>query len=737
MNPQRLLEMGLAEVAVRGRQEVSKWRERITPARKDNGQFDLISTRLASERCLAQIQARARQGDVTGAAEMLLNRFRESSAGRFFEGVVSDDTPNVLATRVSWARDEVVTAAEAVCQRRFDLLGYRGLFFGDPVDWHLDPISHRRAPLVHWSRLDLSDSAMVGDEKVVLELNRHQWLVRLGQAYQLTGDEQYAQAFKVYVRKWMQANPPGLGINWASSLEVALRLISWCWALFLFRNSPVLSPQFFATMATGIWAHATHIEKYLSTYSSPNTHLTGEALGLFYGGILFHELRGADRWRMLGTRILTAEIERHVLPDGVYFEQSTCYQRYTVDIYLHFLILASRNGLTIPAMLGERVQRMLDFLLAVRSPGGSMPQIGDADGGSLLPLASRTPDDFRGAFSTAAAFFDRSDYAWAAGGLAPETVWLLGAGGAKAFHAASPCSPEASPSRVFADGGYVVMRSGWDPHAHHLIFDMGPLGCPISAGHGHADLLSIHCSVFGEPYLVDPGTYCYSVDPEWRDAFRGTAAHSTVVVDGVGQAVPAGPFKWEVRPRAQLHRWQSSEAFDFADASHEAYCRLSDPVRHRRRVLFVKPRFWVVVDDLEGAEVHALSLRFQLAPMEVELETDLWAKAYGPGGRALFIRPFATVQLKGQVHKGQVAPIEGWISPNYGQRVPAPLLTYSAVARLPLRIITLLQPMHDALAPLPNVSPLLSDARGPLGITLRNTGETLRFDNLNPILEQR
>src|SRR5713101_8866728 len=83
------------------------------------------------------------------------------------------------------------------------------------------------------------------------------------------------------------------------------------------------------------------------------------------------------------------------------------------------------------------------------------------------------------------------------------------------------------PSSLFADGGYVVMRSGWQRDAHHLIFDVGPLGCPLSGGHGHADLLSLQCSVFGEPVMVDPGTYCYQGERAWRDRFRGTAVHST------------------------------------------------------------------------------------------------------------------------------------------------------------------------------------------------------------------
>lgn len=703
MRLRRLLGMGIAEFVCRGRQEASKRFERL-------GLMPLATP------------------DLDRDAAAFLARFRQVGPSRFFEGAVREAAPNVIERQMPQALDEAMAAAEAVCQQRFDLLGYRGLFFGNPVDWHLDPISGRRAPLVHWSRLDPADATAVGDMKVVWELNRHQWLVQLGQAYALKGEERYAELFAGSVRRWNVANPPGLGINWVSSLEVALRLIAWCWTLALFRRSQVLSAALFSSMLSGILAHATHVERYLSYYFSPNTHLTGEALGLFYAGILFPELPGAKRWRTLGARILVEQAERQVLPDGVYFEQATAYQRYTVDIYLHFLILAARSGVAVPGAVGERVQRMLDFLLALRRPDGSIPQIGDADGGWLLPLATRAPDDFRGVFSTGAALFGRQDYAWAAGGLAPETVWLLGAGGAEAFGALRPSLPARPASRLFADGGYAVMRSGWEPNGHQLIFDVGPLGCPVSAAHGHADLLSIQCAPFGEPLLVDPGTYGYTAEPAWRDFFRGTAAHSTVMVDGLGQAAPAGPFRWQMRPRVRLRRWLSSQTYDFADASHDAYCRLADPVVHRRRVLFVKPRYWVVVDDLQGAAEHQVELRFQFAPVEVTVDPALWARARGPGGRGLLVRPFAAVPLKGEVHEGELDPIQGWVSPDYGQRRPAPVLIFSTVVRLPLRIVTLLLPTEDVLAPPPAVIPLAGEGAGPTGLLFETTRESVCFD---------
>jgi len=646
---------------------------------------------------------------------------------RFFQGPAGAAAWTRVAARWPAACEDITRAAEQICNKRFDLLGYRDLSFGDPVDWHLDPVSGRRAPLVHWTLLDPLDVAALGDSKVIWELNRHQWLVGLACAYRLSGDERHAAAVAGFIGEWIAANPPGVGINWASSLEVALRLMSWCWAAVLLLGSKALAEEFFATLFASIRRHAVHVERYLSHYFSPNTHLTGEALGLFYAGVLFPEMREASRWRRLGARILVEQIDRQGLPDGVYFEQSTCYQRYTIEIYVHFLVLASRNGIRIPDPVAKRVQQMLDFLLAVRSPDGSMPQMGDADGGWLLPLTARAPDDARGVFSMAAAFFGRADYAWA-GGATPEVLWMLGPAGLDALDSLPQSPPAGLPSKLFADGGYVVMRTGWDAEAQHLIIDAGPIGGPPSSGHGHADLLSLQCSAFGEPFIVDPGTYCYTSDQGWRDHFRSTAAHSTVTIDGRDQAIPAGPFAWHSHPGARLRRWLSTEEVDFVDAEHDAYRHLPAPVIHRRRILFVKPRFWVIVDDLDGSMEHRIDLRFQFAPIGMTLEADLWARARGPRGHGLLVRPFAAVPLKGEILEGCLDPPRGWVSHHYGQRHPAPLLVYSAVAMLPMRVVTLLWPTEDAEASLPLVRSPEGDGPGLDGLLFESTQQRIRFD---------
>jgi hypothetical protein len=606
----------------------------------------------------AEIAGRGRQQALTWADRLGGGARPRTPAGELDPSALAGAAdPRTAARAAGLAPDAcaaTVAAADRALEGRFDLLGYEDLWFGDPIDWRLDPVSGVRSPLVHWSRLDVLDRAQVGDSKVPWELNRHQWLVGLGQAYRLTGDEKYRDAFHATFGHWLAANPRGRGIAWASSLEVALRLIAWCWAAALFGEAP-------EGMAESAADHAVHVERHLSTWYAPNTHLTGEALGLVYAGLVLPDARRAGQWRALGARVLADQMERQILADGVHFERATCYQRYTAEIYLHALILGVE-------LSRPRLEALLEFLLWTRSPDGAMPAIGDADGGWLLPLARRSPDDLRGVLSTAAAILGRADLAEAAAGLAPETVWLLGPD----VEAPTREAP-AGGSRLFPDGGYAVMRED----AHRLIFDVGPLG---EGGHTHADLLSIQLAAFGEPYIVDPGSYCYSADPAERDRFRGTAAHSTLTVDGRGQAEPARLFHWRSRPQARLLCWDE----DVAEAEHDAYA----PVVHRRRVLFDRSSLlWVVEDELDGEGEHRVDLRFQLAPLRAEL-VDGWCRVRGNGGHGLLLHTFSEAPLASELS-------QGWVSPDYGRRVPAPLLTHSVTAALPLRLVTLLVPLED------------------------------------------
>jgi uncharacterized heparinase superfamily protein len=631
-------------------------------------------------------------GDPATALQIL----RNTAAHRFFSGAGDEDTCALLRERFPEHCGMVVAAANAIVA---------------PMPWHRP------------------DGNAAADPAIAGEPNRHQWIVRLAQAHALTRESRYAEACVAAIDGWLAEHPTEVESTFANSPETGFRLVSWCWTLLLLRHSPDVSGLWVTRVIAALRQDAIHVERSLSDYCPPPTHLTGNALALLYAGTVLRELPEAARWRDIAVRVLTVESQAQIGPDGVHFEQSTCFQWYTADVYLQFLVLAAGTGIEVAPAVAERVVRMFEFILAIRRPDGTIPAIGDSDGGSLLPLAPRAASDARGRLAVAAALFGRADFAWAAGCAAPEVAWLMGGAGVRMFDSLHATAPAIAPSRVFPTGGYAVMRTGWQRDAHQMIVDVGALGCPVSSGHGHADLLSIQCSIFGEPIIVDPGTHCYGGDSKWRDYFRSTSAHSTVVVDGVSQAEAAGPFGWRRHPRVRLREWHSTPEFDFLDAEHDGYTTLPDPVTHRRRVIFVKPGYWILVDDLAGTGRHEIDLSFQFASADVRLGAHPWARAATPAGPVLWISPFPSAPAQPALKCGDPAPTQGWISPEFAHLSPAPMLIYTFAVALPWRIVTLLLPDRQGLSMPPAVRPIYDDGGLPQGFVFERPRRVVRFDD--------
>jgi hypothetical protein len=686
---------GLAELRVRGAQALAARAERaglssLARAPSDEGFFRLLAAPPA--------------GPAPADADAWLEHFRLRQSPRFFAGFRDEATTRgLLRSRFAAAAAAVIGRAERVLEGRFDLLGLRGLSFGSPVDWHLEPLAGMRAPLVHWSRIDFLDPKISGDKKVVWELNRQQFFQTLGRAYWRTGDERFAEGFARYASEWMEANPPKLGVNWASSLEVAFRAISWLWALHFFRRSPRLHPHFFLRLSKFLYLHARHLETYLSTYFSPNTHLTGEALGLFYLGTLLPEFREAARWRETGRRVLLAELDRHVRADGVYFEQATYYHRYTTDFYTHFALLERENGEGPGARLASKLTALLDHLMFVARPDGTTPFVGDDDGGRLAQLDERPANDFRAALSNGAALFHRADYKFAAGGAAEETLWLLGPGGVADFDALEARAP-AERSRAFRDGGYYVMRDGWSGDSDYMLLDCGPHGAEeIGCGHGHADALSFELAARGRALLVDPGTYTYTGAREERERFRSTAAHNALTVDGQSSSAPGeGAFRWARVARAEARRWIASERFDFFEGAHDGFARLDPPVEYERAVLFLKGDYWVVLDrvrprgpgpDPPSGGAHLYETHFHFAP-DAEASIEEHGGAFCVRARAAC---GAGLEILAPRADGAWERREGWVSRCYGAREAAPVCTRSLTTTRPFDSLVFVLP-HGAAA---------------------------------------
>ncbi len=608
----------------------------------------------------------------------------------FFASSDASERADMVRTNLPAESAAILQEADNICEHRFHVLGYHDLSFTLAprldIDWHLDPVHGKRAPLEPWFKIPFLDFAIVGDHKVTWELNRHQHLVALAKAWLLRGDEKYTRELIAQWHQWMEANPYPLGINWGSTLEVAFRSLSWIWVDQLLAGSPTCE-AFRAELKPALAFHGRYIERFLSTYFSPNTHLLGEAVALFYLGTLYPQMPRATEWKRSGWEIVLHEAGRQVRPDGVYFEQSLHYHVYALDFFLHARLLAARNSMAIPAAYDGVLDRMLAVVAAL-SQSGPAEGFGDDDGGRLWNPRRNSTEQLTDPLAIGALMYSQE---FGSAQLTEEAIWLFGDQAVNKL----PSSPRRSPpkSRAFPDGGLYVLADS-EPCTQTMMVDAGPQGIGRS-GHGHADALSLRLTMDGRRWLVDSGSGVYiSNDLADRNAFRGTGAHNTMRVDALDQAVPSEPFSWTHIPSPKTEDWIAGNTFTYFVGSHDGYCRLADPVLHRRHVLKITGGPWLVRDIALGRAEHELEVRWHFAPdLDVQSASQERIQVLRSGA---VNDEFGLILLIPEETAWKAEISRTLLSPAYGALQPAPLLRVHAQVALPAELATMILP-HRAV----------------------------------------
>ncbi|MGE3508403.1 MAG: alginate lyase family protein [Vicinamibacterales bacterium] len=603
----------------------------------------------------------------------------------------------VLAITGAWpeAPARARALAEPLLKGQHALLGYPSLDFGWPPDWHLDAVRQRRSRREFWRDVPYLDHREP-DHKVIWELNRHQhWLV-LGRAWWLTGDARYRDAALVELSHWMSSNPPLQGINWASMLELSVRSLSWTWALHFFVDDREDERPWLVDLILGLDRQLEHVERHLSHYFSPNTHLIGEALALFVCGHVLPQLAASARRVQTGRSILIEAIDRQIEPDGGHCERSTHYHRYTLDFYILALLVARLTDDPARDRFGDAVARLAEAARLLADDEGRLPHIGDDDGGVLFPVCGRAADHIDASLATAAGLTGR--HGLLISRPAEEVYWLLTAPSLRPCLASVERRPPslAPRSGALASTGYFVSRSRGRAHA---VIDAGPHGF-LNGGHSHADALSLTLTVADRPLLVDTGTGTYTADAAMRNRFRATAAHNTVVVDDRPQSDPAGPFHWHRIARAQPLHWYSNPYFDYFEGMHDGYA----PVIHQRHLLMLHGQLLIVADCLDGPGHHRVDVLWHIHPAwQATLE-----------GAHVSLRtsdvriPLASTLQPPTIFFSDDRSGLGWYSPMYGRVEPLTTLRYTAEMTGPFWCCSVFgldpaDPVH-AIRPLPFTS---------------------------------
>ncbi len=330
--------------------------------------------------------------------------------------------------------------------------------------------------------------------------------------------------------RWVAENPPALGDGW-EPYPVSRRLVNCVkWS--------AMGNELPAPMHASLAVQARWLDGRLE-YHLLGNHLFANAKALVHAGLYFDGAE-SNRWFSRGMSILEREVREQVLPDGGHFELSPMYHCSILEDLLDLINLLRAHGRSPPTNWTERAADMLCWLHFMSHPDGEI------------------------------AFFNDAAF-----GIAPEPNDLA----AYASRLGIPIrAPAEEPLVLLSDSGYARLRAG----QAHLICDCARVGPDYMPGHAHADTLSFELSLAGQRLFVNSGTSRYGADEE-RKRQRGTAAHNTVVVDGVDSSEMWAAFRVARRARPRIHAAATTSDSVAIEASHNGYRRLRGRNEHRRR----------------------------------------------------------------------------------------------------------------------------------------------------------
>ncbi|MDX2358771.1 heparinase II/III family protein [Dietzia sp. PP-33] len=468
-----------------------------------------------------------------------------------------------------------------------------------------------------WWQIDIRTDQRLSDVKFVWEAGRHRDLVVLARAAVLDPDGVWMNHLIEMLERWVAECRPERGVNWYSSLELALRAIAWAQVIALVGDG--IAETLRGQLDHQLMASARHIfvELPYTVSSMKNNHLLGDGLGLVVLGMMFPEQ--GKRWRRIGDRLMLAQLRRHMHSDGSMIEDSLSYHRFVLEM------------LAVRQLLGGapvEIERALEgaglHLVRLGVFDGPVPQFGDWDEGRVLA-------DSASAGSTAGS-------AWAALALSGYEVPAerFDEYDELAWYVTSKGDGHELPRRErdWVRAGDFIRADSDD---RRIWFKTGS-----GQSHQHADVSSVWILEKGRWLVQDPGTGTYNGPLQIRNGFRTSAAHPVWVPVGEDQLQPHRAFRWLRSVSAT-----GSYAVHVGDCTaflsvHNAFAKTHGRVA---RVILVASSGVTVVDA-------------------VEYPGGSWTMTLPLGNSAIQDEFFGLGEIA--PHVGEESPWRGWRSPTYG-----------------------------------------------------------------------
>jgi hypothetical protein len=557
----------------------------------------------------------------------------------------------------AWKRGDKVAACEALLvfyrtgdqsswYRRLDVEGSdRHVQWADEIlaDKYTGMRQTGKVPRTKAGHLDWACDGPLGDFQFrLIALHRHRCLMALAGAWKRTGKKAYLARIDQDLRDWLTAAEGQAAPFATKHLEPANRMPRWARIFFALQQEDAFRPATRLLMLASIPVHGDYLLKNTGRYN----WVTMTQLGALLAGVCWPQFKRADAWRSRSLATLNENAKRSVYPDGVQKELTASYHMVSLGRYQQALDLLHDAGLKAPEPFVATVRQMWAYTAGALRPTGAMPLNNDSDTMDLRkPLRER------------AKALDMPTWLY---------VVSNGSEGKK---------PGDPPSRVYPWAGQLISRDGWGAAAQWSFFDFGPAG----AGHHHADHGHLSVQIGGRDLLVDSGRFAYQgrlAQAFHRPYAVQTRAHNTILIDGAGQR----PVPREVRkPAVEGRDFVVDPAFDFARAAWSNYDGVRGSVTHRRSLLYLRGRGWVVVDRIRSDRPRTIEVLWHFHPdctTAVDGTTAIASVKDGPGLR---VRPAGDPAWSVKIVEGRRKPRpQGWYSERYNSAEPAPCAVYRA-----------------------------------------------------------
>ncbi len=549
--------------------------------------------------------------------------------------------------------------------------------FKNPVEinWQKDILSGEIFKPVFYRKINIRGNPD-RSAKCVWEINRLQYLTGICINYQSAKKQQDLDLFIQIIKSWSSQNPFLAGVNWYSNIEVNLRLITWflCWEILEAENLTTRNTEFNGFVQKEwlplIKRHCIYSYKNPSKYSSANNHLISEYAGLFVASSKWN-FKESKKWLRYSQKGLEREIIKQHSKEGINKEEAAEYIQFITDFFLLAFIIGEKTGNSFSARYKQRLFKIFCFINDLLDSKGNFPKYGDEDDGRCFLLDfDEKGNNFQSLMTSAAILFSNPEFKSKSKGFDMKNQFLFGNEGKKTYDSI-PDVRKSEGSRFYVEEGHFFFRKRQDDQEIYLHFDAAPLGFLSIAAHGHADALSFTLNVDGQPVFIDPGTYTYHTEPEWRSYFIGTLAHNTIRVNDRDQAVNGGPTLWAKKYKSSILDLALNKNIDHVRATHDGYQK--EGVQHIRDIVFDRlQNEFQIFDSLiltKNRKVE-IEIPFHIHPeMSVVSTADNCYLITKDNIRTTEF--YLDEKLSSKIIKGQVSPqILGWYSGSFLKKEP-------------------------------------------------------------------